>query len=123
MKTVLPTDCGNAPRITIVGEFVTNWAAGDTEAMTTWLAEGAEWTILGHETVRGEGVASRVCPEGKPHLLEVTSVITHGRLASCDGFLEADSGRVAFSHVFRFASTSKTGKIREARTYLVEGAV
>lgn len=122
MKTVLPTDCGNAPRIAIVGEFVTDWAKRDTEAMAAWLTDDAEWTVVGHETVRGEGVAARVCPEGRTDSLEVTSIITHGRLASCDGFLDSDSGRLYFSHVLRFASTSKAAKIREARTYLVESA-
>lgn len=122
MKAVLPTDCGNSPRITIVGDFVTNWAKHDVEAMTEWLTDDAEWTRVGHVSMRGAGVAARVCPEAPNHLLEVTSIITHGRLASCDGFLKSDSGRLYFSHVFRFASTSKTAKIREARTYLVEDA-
>lgn len=123
MKTVLPADCGNSPRIAIVGEFVTNWAERSTEAMAGWLTDDAEWTIVGDETVNGEDLVSRVCPLSTPHLLEVTSIITHGRLASCDGFLDTDSGRLFFSHVFRFASTSKTAKIREARTYLVEKVV
>ncbi|WP_258934340.1 hypothetical protein [Nesterenkonia pannonica] len=47
------------------------------------------------------------------------SIITHGLLASCDGYVETASGRIAFSHVFRFASTSKAAKIREVRTYLI----
>lgn len=120
MKTLLPTDCGNAPRISIVGEFVTNWAKSDTEAITAWLTDDVNWTIVGHETVSGEGAPGQVCPDGPTSYIEVTSIITHGRLASCDGFLDSDSGRISFSHVFRFASTSKTAKIREARTYLVE---
>jgi len=120
MKTVLPTDCGNAPRTTIVGEFITNWAKCDTDAMTAWLTDDVDWTIVGHETVSGEGVADRVCLDVTSSYLEVTSIITHGRLASCDGLLESESGQIFFSHVFRFASTSKAAKIKEARTYLVD---
>ncbi len=111
MKTTLPTDCGNAPRITVVSDWVTHWAKGDTDAVAAWLTDDADWTLLGD-----------VRPEGSTTALEITSVITHGRLASCDGVMDTDSGRVAFSHVFRFASTSKTAKIRQVRTYLVEQA-
>ena len=111
MKTTLPTDCGNAPRISIVGDFVTSWARGDSAALEEWLTDDVDWAVFAGAPKLGEHLVTS---------LEVTSIITHGRLASCDGFVDTDHGRVAFSHVFRFASTSKTAKIREARTYLVE---
>ena len=111
MKTTLPTDCGNAPRIVIVGDFVTSWAQGDTDAMAEWLTDDVDWAVFGDAPKLGEHLVAAV---------EIASIITHGRLASCDGFIDTDATRVAFSHVFRFSSTSKTAKIREARTYLVK---
>ncbi|MBM7367299.1 nuclear transport factor 2 family protein [Gordonia hydrophobica] len=120
MHITLPTDCGNAPRIGIVSEFVTSWASRDAEAMTAWLTDDVSWTIGGRQSAGDEAIADVVCPAEAADYLEVSSVITHGRLASCDGFLESGSSRVHFSHVFRFASTSKAAKIKEARTYLVE---
>lgn len=120
MKTKLPTDCGNAPRIATVGDFVADWAKGDANAVATWLSEDATWTIVGKAVHSGDSVADRVCPAVSTEYLEVTSIITHGRLASCDGFLETDSGRIDFSHVFRFASTSKTARIKDARSYCIE---
>lgn len=120
MKTVLPTDCGNAPRITIVGEFVTSWAKRDTEAMNEWLATDAEWNVVGRDDATEEDSVSPFVMDHPPDYLEVTSIITHGRLASCDGFLDAGSRRVHFSHVFRFASTSKTARIRNVRSYIIE---
>lgn len=120
MKIVLPTDCGNAPRIAIVGEFVTNWAKCDVEAMTAWLADDVTWTIVGQETASDLVPADFGCPAGTPNYLEVNTIITHGRLASCNGFVDSESVRTHFSHVFKFASTSKAAKIREAQTYLNE---
>ena len=120
METRLPTDCGNAPRITIVGDFITSWAEGDTDAVTAWLAEDVTWTVVGKAAYSGERVADRVCPAISPAYLEVTSIITHGRLASCDGFLESEAGRIDFSHVFRFASTAKTARIRDVRSYCID---
>lgn len=120
MKIVLPTDCGNAPRIAIVGEFVAKWAKRDAEATTAWLTDDVTWTVAGRETASDDVPTGFACPDSTSHYLEVNTIITHGRLASCDGFVDSESGRMHFSHVFKFASTSKVAKIREARTYLIE---
>jgi hypothetical protein len=55
--------------------------------------------------------------------VEVISVVTHGRRASCDGYLEAGGMRVRFSHAFRFVSTPKTSMIAELRRYCIETQV
>lgn len=120
MQINLPTDCGNAPRITIIGDFVTSWAKGDTDAVAAWLAEDAAWTLAGKQTYCGPEAADDLRPHFLPERVEVISIITHGRLASCDGFLEVGTTRIDFSHAFRFASTSKSAKIKEARSYYIE---
>ena len=120
MKTTLPTDCGNAPRIGVVADVVTNWAQGDAEALAEWLTDDATWTLVGTTEHNGEDAALHVCPSDAATHLEVTSIITHGRLASCDGFLDTEKGRIGFSHAFRFASTSKTAKIKDVRSYCID---
>lgn len=123
MEIKLPTDCGNAPRIGIVGDFVVNWASGDTEAVSTWLADDVRWALIGETTPGGSEAAQASRPPFVPQRVEVLSIVTHGRLASCDGYLEADGRRVDFSHAIRFASTSKTAKITELRSYCIESHV
>lgn len=120
MKTILPTDCGNSPRINIVGQLVTNWAKSNVEAMTAWLADEVSWTVVGRDAAIDEVIGDFACPVNTPIYLKVHTIVTHGRLASCDGFFESESSRIHFSHVFTFSSTSKTAKIRESRTYLVD---
>lgn len=120
MEIKLPTGCGNAPRIGIVGDFTVNWAAGDEAAISEWLASDAKWTIVGTAIHSGPEAAGKAKPPFKPEHVEITSVITHGRLASCDGYLEAGGKRVAFSHAFRFAGASKTARIAELRSYCIE---
>lgn len=119
MEVKLPSDCGNAPRIGIVGDFAVNWAKGNNEAVSECLADDAIWVLVGVDTHRGPGAAAKSGPPIEPVRLEVVSIITHGRLASCDGYLESEGERVAFSHVFRFASTSKTAKLAEVRSYYI----
>ena len=120
MEIKLPTDCGNAPRIGIVGDFALHWATGDTEAVSDRLADEASWTLIGHVTHSGPAAAHEIHPPFTPERVEIISVVTHGRVASCDGYLEAGNRRLDFSHVFRFASTAKTAKIAELRSYCVE---
>lgn len=120
MEIKLPTDCGNAPRIGIVGDFAVNWAKGDAESLSDWLAADARWALVGGDTHRGPEAAGEASPSFSPERVEVTSIITHGRLASCDGYLEAGGRRLGFSHALRFATTSKTAKIAELRSYCIE---
>lgn len=119
MEITLPADCGNAPRTIIVGEFVVNWAKGDTGAVAEWLGDDASWALVGEDTHLGPEGASATGPHLDAERLEVLSIVTHGRLASCDGYLEAGTTRIDFSHVFRFAGASKTAKIAELRTYSI----
>lgn len=103
----------------IVGEFVVNWAKHDTEALAEWLTDDAQWTIVGKESHTGGAAAADASPSIRPDRLLVLTVVTHGRLASCDGYLESGATRIDFSHVFRFAGATKTAKIAEIRTYSI----
>ncbi len=120
MHINLPSDCGNAPRIGIVGEFVSEWAKGDSEAVAAWLDHEAVWTLVGGEIQHGPVAAAQTQPAISPDTVEVSSIISHGRFASCDGYMETGSKRIDFSHAFRFASTAKTAKIKEVRSYCIE---
>lgn len=115
MKTTLPTGCGNSPRVGIVNELVLAWVAGDTEAVTGWLADDFSWTVVGSRELSG-GEVPRL-PLSPEHV-EILATITHGRLAACDGYMTDDAARIDFCHTFRFASTSKAAKVSEIRTYL-----
>lgn len=120
MEITLPTDCGNAPRITIVSDLVVAWASGDTESMSPWLADDLSWSVIGTETHHGADAAREVLPKITPERIDIASVITHGRLASCDGFFEDGDTRIDFSHAFRFTNTAKSGRVAEVRSYLIE---
>lgn len=122
MDIELPADCGNAPRIVIVSDFVTSWASGDSDAVSAWLSDDISWTIVGADTHTGPDCARDAAPRIRIERLVVRSIVTHGRLASCDGYLQAGHTRIDFSHAIRFAGASKTAKIAELRTYCIETA-
>lgn len=120
MDTTLPTDCGNSPRIGIVAGFVTHWAAGNADEVAEWLTDTAEWHVVACDTHTGPDAIAEMFPHPTPDRLTLHSVISHGRLASCDGVYETAGRRVHFSHAFRFAGAVKTSKIAEIRSYFVE---
>ncbi len=118
MKVERPTDCGNAPRMQIVTDFVTQWARADEARCSERLADDARWRIRG----AADDIPADVYPTSSPDRLVIISVLTHGRLAACDGYLESQDGRLDFSHMFRFASTAKTASIAEIRSYCIQTA-
>lgn len=119
MQVTIPDGCGNAPRQQIVADFVTAWASGDVSGVAEWLSDTVSWNFVGDRELVGGEVASESMLDWEPERLNITSLITHGRLASCDGVAEGNGHRLAFSHVFRFASTGKAAKIAELRSYCV----
>lgn len=119
MEIELPADCGNAPRMVIVGDFVTDWASGDVGAVSEWLTDDVEWTLVGDRTHTGQDTAHEMVSHNDAERLVIQSIVTHGRLASCDGYLQNGSDRVAFSHAIRFAGATKSAKIAEIRTYVI----
>lgn len=130
-----PSDCGNSPRMALVADIITAWASGDDALVHEWLADDARWVLVG---AQGPGEASSavdgeaaddveaidviVPPPFEAVHGEILTVLNHGRLAACDGYLARGAERVDFCHVIRFAGVSRTAKIREIRTYLQPAA-
>lgn len=120
MEITLPADCGNAPRVEIVGNFTVHWAEGNAAGVAEWLTDTSSWTLVGQETFHGLDASTKFPIPFTPRRLVVEAIITHGRLASCDGYVEGDGARIDFSHAFRFASAVKTARIAELRSYCIE---
>lgn len=120
MDIELPSDCGNAPRMLVVSDIVASWARGDADAVGEWLADDASWTVVGAATHTGSEAARAASPPMHVERLVVQSIVTHGRLASCDGFVQGGATRIAFSHAIRFAGAAKTAKVAAVRSYCIE---
>lgn len=135
MEIRLPADCGNAPRIGIVHDVLSAWAAGDRETVDAWLADDVEWTAVGGPTYQGRAAVLQTLPQVRPETLTIHSTITHGREAACDATLTFSgtgggshagsnvAGSTSLAVMVRFTSTSATtGRIASVRAYVVKGA-
>ena len=134
MDIRLPADCGNAPRIGIVNDVLVAWASGDREAVSAWLAEDVEWTVVGGATYRGRPAVLLTLPETRPETLTIHTTISHGRFAACDATLtfsgqgagahagSYEAGSTSLSLMVRFTSAAaKSGRIAAVRAYVVKG--
>lgn len=127
----------------LVADLITAWATGDEASVHEWLVEGARWVLVGAQrpgeapgeadgTADGTADGKAADDDGAIDVIvpppfeadrgEILTVLNHGRLAACDGYLLRGAERVDFCHVIRFAGASKTAKIREIRTYLQPAA-
>ncbi|WP_417233455.1 hypothetical protein [Arthrobacter sp.] len=119
---ILPQDCGNSPRLLLVGDLIVAWARGDRAAVEPRLADDFSWSVVGAATDSGPHQPGIPRPGLEPERIEILSTITHGRLAACDGFLADGPRRVDFCHVLHFTGASKTARIAAVRTYLQPSA-
>lgn len=115
MEMAIRDDCGNSPRMAIVVDLVSAWAADQEHVVREWLRKDVEWTLVGDATATTGGY---VPPPISTERGEILTVLSHGRVAACDGYLQQGGERVDFCHVIRFAGATKTAQIREIRTYL-----
>lgn len=119
MEMTIPEHCGNSPRMALVAQLVTAWAAGEEASVREWLREDATWLLVGEGAPAAGGI---VAPPFTAEHGEILTVLNHGRVAACDGFLQRGEERIDFCHVLRFAGAAKTAPIREIRTYLLPSA-
>lgn len=100
----------------IVGEFVSRWMEGAEDEVRVWLADDAEWALVTAADDVAEGAIP--WPPVEAERAEILSIVTHGKLAACDGYLIRADRRVDFCHFLQFVNTAKTAKISEVRTYV-----
>jgi len=121
MKLSIPSSCGNAPRHQIISSVLAAVFCWDESIINQWLHPEVRWQLMGDRVLTGTGdLKSWIQSLESTQLLEFKSILTHGREGSADGVLLDQRGNAfAFSHVFRFASTVKTAKILEVRSYFI----
>ncbi len=123
MITVTETaGCGNAPRQLVIRDLVLALAEVNGPRLNELLAEKVRWDLAGAGAIEGlSRLTDRLSGQGEVATIELGSILTHGREGSTDGVLTfRDGRRQAFCHVLRFASTGKTAKVTEMRSYLVD---
>jgi hypothetical protein len=119
MKVISPKDCGNAPKKRVLNELIIAMAGRDFKGVEPVLAENTHWKIAGGRQLAGkDAVLDWIADCPKVAVLEILTIITHGRTAAANGRILTEEGvRHEFCHVFLFVSAGKN-TLREVTTYV-----
>lgn len=123
IKLSVPKDCGNAPKKLILKNFNIALVTGDTETILGNLADHMTWTIIGDKMVKGKDAFIDKLSElhdGEITELVIHDIITHGYVASAHGKVLGVNRDYYFCHVYKFTSASKTAKIKEMTSYIID---
>ena len=119
----VPEDCGNAPRKIVIRDFLIALYQRDVGAVLAALHDSVQWEIVGSCQLEGPSeVDAWLTQQPAATELHVALVITHGTDCGADGtVVYAKGSQVRFHHVLIFAGHSKTAKIKQLRSYLING--
>lgn len=125
VKIVSKVSCKNSPKRELLRDL--NIAAVNQQwrEINEWLEEDVVWKIIGVEELRGieaveeklQDISSNVIQE-----LHIDHVITHGNTGAVNGKLVLKNEKLMdFCHIYLFKGHSKTAKIKEITSYVIEG--
>lgn len=123
IKLSIPPDCGNAPKKRILKDFNIALVTMNRSFLLENLADNMIWNIVGDEALVGkDNFIDKLEKLHKEKITElfIYDIITHGYVASAHGKVNGVNFSYDFCHVYKFTSASKTAKIREITSYIIQ---
>lgn len=122
-RFICPDDCGNAPKKTLLRDITRAAVQADFDFVKEHIADSVVWDIIGDQKI--EGLQSFMDTlrqmHAKPALeLEIRHLITHGKTGAVSGTVKYEEGSRSFCDVYVFNNSSKTAKIKEVTSYMIE---
>ncbi|MBA3926981.1 DNA-binding protein [Listeria rustica] len=115
-------DCDNAPKKRIIRDYLVASASGDRALLESVLEESFVWTVPGEFQIKGrdEFIAELIANLQAVNILEVQSLISHGKEGSAHGTVTNKKGKhVYFSDIFTFQSNKPDAKISKLTSFVV----
>lgn len=117
-------DCGNAPKMQFIKDFLIANADGDIEKAMEMLTEDVVLEIPGYETAEGKDEVRQLLQKdasrSKVTELVLENILSHGDRGSANGTLFfADGGVVTFCHMVTFSSHATDAKLKKIQTYSI----
>lgn len=118
----IPEDCGNAPRKLVIRDFLIALYSSSVDDVVGILKDDVQWDVVGSKVLSGrDAVREWVVAAPSAVELKLHTVITHGTDCGVDGVAAyPDSTPTYFNHIIVFAGHSKTAKIKEIRSYIIQ---
>ena len=114
--------CDNAPKRRVIRDLMVATAIGVKKNLEELVNSDIQVTINGHQKLQGIDPFVEYLTNKKINLsiLELTSILSHGKFGSADGIAIDNKGKVIhFAAFFTFENTKKDALIKEMRLYIL----
>lgn len=122
MRTIVPADCGNSPRMALVLKLTQAFASYNLELIAPYLSEDLVWTLVGNEPISGKEkflAELRKMADNKAAELRIHQVLSHGKTAAIHGEMLMDDGKsYGFADFYEFSSAGSE-KVKAITSYVV----
>lgn len=123
VKVYCAEDCGNAPKKALLRDVAADCWGGAGDVLVAHLTGDARRRIVGGRLLEGSEAIRRFAVTGRggeASELHIHNIITHGNVASLNGTVTMEDGRVVeFCDVYEFAGFGPKARIKEIVTYAV----
>lgn len=124
VQVICEENCNNAPKKQLLRDLMTALVNNDIAFFIEWVTEDVVWKIVGKHHILGSDSVKKELQ--KIHdlnitLLHIDNIITHGNVASLNGFIERENMEpIHFCHVYRFNGFGKKAKIKTITSYIIK---
>ncbi|MCG3402355.1 hypothetical protein K0017_08520 [Staphylococcus massiliensis] len=120
-EVVADLSCDNAPKARTIKAYLIASAACDKDKLDALLSDSLTWHVPGDLELSGKAAFIKALKDNKQDVksLEITSILTHGKLASAHGVLTTSDATIYFASFFEFEGHKKDAKIQDITSYVI----
>lgn len=122
MQTNIPAYCGNSPKMQLIVDFNLAFAKASTAEVLEYLHPDIHWEMIGDKLLEGhDAIAAFITKNANLQVKSwtITSVLSHGKLAACQGSMEIGRQTIHFADFYEFASHAAKAKIISIKTLAI----
>lgn len=120
LKTDIPEMCNDSPRRKLIVELNVGFAEGNAAKVMPFLSDAIVWEMANDKILYGFEEVSDFLEQiekYKADRLVIRSMITHGKMAACNGLLKYGDEEVHFADFYEFTSAG-SATIKKITSYI-----
>lgn len=123
VKINVHEDCGNAPKILFLKDFIVAIVRNDSAFVARNTTDDIRWNLVGGQCIDGKQSVLKELQQSRSDKvaeLTINTIVTHGYNGVVDGVLKFKGGKtIAFCDVYEFRASTNNAPIKEITTYAI----
>lgn len=120
LKTEIPEMCNDSPRRRLIVELNIGFAEGNAAKVMPFLSNTIIWEMADGKILNGfeevSGFLQRITQQTAGKLI-IKNIVTHGKMAACNGILKFKDREVRFADFYEFTSAG-SATIKRITSYI-----